>query len=139
MKLALLIVGGVTFLLTSTADIVASIPRARFDHARTLGMSEWRVVWEVVVLGTFDQMLGAIRQNAAMLWALLPVIEVLFRGEYGLGLLLDVERKYFHLDRVYAIQLLFITIGLAQDYALGLLRALLCPYADLTQERGDTR
>lgn len=134
-KLAMLVLGGVTFLLTSTADVVAQIPRAQFDHARTLRMSEWRVVWEVVVLGTLAQMLDAIRQNAAVLWALLPVVETMFRSEYGLGQLLDIERKYFHLDRVYAIQLVFIVIGLFQDWAIGLLRSILCPYADLTKER----
>ena len=136
-KLAMLVLGGTTFLLTSTADIVAQIPKAQFDHARTLGMSEWRVVLEVVVLGTLDKMFDAIRQNAAVLWALLPVVETMFRSEYGLGLLLDVERKYFHLDKVYAIQLVFVVIGLLQDYLLGLIRSLVCPYADLTKERRD--
>ena len=134
-KLAMVVLGGTTFLLTSTADVVAQIPKSQFDHARTLRMGEWRVVWEVVVLGTADKMLDAIRQNAAMLWAILPVIETMFRSEYGLGLLLDVERKYFHLDKVYAIQLTFVGIGLLQDYLIGLVRSLLCPYADLTKER----
>jgi NitT/TauT family transport system permease protein len=134
-KLAMLVLGGVTFLLTSTADVVAQIPRAQFDHARTLRMSEWQVVWEVVVRGTLSQMLDAIRQNAAVLWALLPVVETMFRNEHGLGQLLDVERKYFHLDKVYAIQLVFVAIGLFQDWAIGMIRTLLCPHADLTKER----
>lgn len=134
-KLAMLVLGGVTFLLTSTADVVAQIPRAQFDHARTLRMNEWQVVWEVVVRGTLSQMFDSIRQNAAVLWALIPVVEVMFRVEGGLGQLLDVERKYLHLDRVYSIQFVFVSIGLLQDWGIGLLRGMLCPHADLTKER----
>src|SRR6266404_4419909 len=40
------------FFLTSMVAVVEEIPKSQFDHARTLRMTEWRVVWEVVVLGT---------------------------------------------------------------------------------------
>jgi NitT/TauT family transport system permease protein len=36
---------------------------------------------------------------------------------------------------VFAIQLTILAVGLLQDYAIGGLRRVLCPYADLTLER----
>jgi len=49
-------------------DVVAQVPKEKFDLARTLRMGEWRVVWEVIVLGRADAAFDAMRQNAAMGW-----------------------------------------------------------------------
>jgi NitT/TauT family transport system permease protein len=57
LKLSLLVFGMTVFFVTSMASVVAEIPKETFDHARTLRMGEWRVVWEVVVLGTLDKAL----------------------------------------------------------------------------------
>jgi NitT/TauT family transport system permease protein len=45
------------------------------------------------------------------------------------------QNKHFHLSAVFAIQLTILMLGLGQDYALGLMRKIFCPYADLTLER----
>jgi NitT/TauT family transport system permease protein len=98
-------------------------------------MSEWRVVWEVVVLGTFSQAFEAMRQNAAIGWLMLTMVEGLARGEGGVGVLLLNQNKYLNLSAVFAIQLAILVVGLLQDYAIGVLRHLVCPYARLTLER----
>jgi NitT/TauT family transport system permease protein len=136
-KLAMLTLGMSVFLLTSMLAIIAEIPRSQYDYARTLRLSEWRVTWEVVVRGTLDKFFDAVRQNAAIAWTLLPMVEALYRSEGGLGVALDIERKYFHMDKVFAIQLLVLCVGLFQDYALGLIRQIFCPWADLNKERSD--
>src|SRR5438552_404593 len=58
LKLSLLVFGMTVFFTTSMASVVADIPKERFDHARTLRMSEWEVVWEVVILGTANEEIG---------------------------------------------------------------------------------
>lgn len=136
-KLAMLTLGMSVFLLTSLLSIIAEIPRSQYDYARTLRLSEWRVVWEVVIRGTLDKFIDAVRQNAAIAWTLLPMVEALYRSEGGLGVALDIERKYFHMDKVFAIQLLVLCVGLFQDYAIGLIRQIFCPWADLNKERSD--
>ena len=45
------------------------------------------------------------------------------------------QNKHFHLSAVFAIQLTILLLGLVQDYGIGLLRKVFCPYADLTLER----
>jgi NitT/TauT family transport system permease protein len=117
------------------AAVIVTIPKGDFDHARTLRMSEWRVVWEVVILGTADKAFEVLRQNAAIGWMMLTMVEGVVRSEGGIGAALINENKYFRLEGVFAIQLVILAVGLFQDYLLGALRRLCCPYADLTLER----
>jgi NitT/TauT family transport system permease protein len=135
LKLYLLVFSVSVFFLTGMAEVVASIPKEEFDLARTLRMGEWRVVWEVVVLGQVDKAFEVLRQNAAMGWMMLTMVEGISRSEGGVGAMLLNQNKHFHLSAVFAIQLTILVLGLAQDYAIGLLRKIFCPYASLTLER----
>jgi NitT/TauT family transport system permease protein len=135
LKLSLLVFGMTVFFVTSMASVVAEIPKSEFDYARTLRMSEWRVVWEVVVLGTADKALEVMRQNAAIGWMMLTMVEGIYRGEGGVGALLLAQQKFLRLNEIFAIQIMILIIGLFQDSLIGFIRRLLCPYSILTLER----
>lgn len=135
LKLALLVFGMSVFLITSLYDVVESIPKEEFDHARTLRMNSWESVLEVVILGHLDVVLDTVRQNAAMGWVMLTMVEGLVRFEGGLGAMMLAEDKHIRMDAVFAIQLLVLVIGIIQDWLLGVVKRLLCPYSSLTLER----
>ncbi len=135
LKLFLLVFSVAVFFVTGMAEVVAAIPKESFDLARTLRMGEWRVVYEVVVLGQADKAFEVLRQNAAMGWMMLTMVEGISRSEGGVGAMLLNQNKHFHLSAVFAIQLTILVLGLGQDYAIGLLRKICCPYAELTLER----
>jgi NitT/TauT family transport system permease protein len=135
LKLALLVFGMTVFFVTSMAAVILNLPKERFDHARSLGMSEWRVVWEVVILGTADEAFEVLRQNAAIGWMMLTMVEGISRSEGGIGAMLLNQNKHFHIAEVFAIQIVILAVGIAQDYAIGAMRNLFCPYAVLTLER----
>lgn len=135
LKVVLLVFGMTVFFVTSMAAVVAEIPADKFDHARTLRMGEWQVVWEVVVLGTVDKAIEILRQNAAIGWMMLTMIEGIARSEGGVGVLLLNQNKHFHLAEVFAIQMMILLIGLVQDYGIGVFRRFVCPYTDLKLER----
>jgi NitT/TauT family transport system permease protein len=135
LKVALLVFGMTAFYLTSMAAVVTAIPKSDFDHARTLRMGEWRVTWEVVVLGTLDKAWEVLRQNAAIGWMMLTMVEGISRSEGGVGAMILNQSKHFRLAEVFAIQIVILVVGLGQDYAIGVLRRFCCPYADLTLER----
>lgn len=138
LKLSLLVFGMTVFFLTSMASVIAAIPRTAFDHARTLRMSEWQVVGEVVVLGTADAAFEVMRQNAAIGWMMLTMVESVSRSEGGVGVMLLNQYKHMNLAEVFAIQLIILIVGLCQDLLIGLVRKIVCPYADLTLERRAT-
>ncbi|MFL6197024.1 MAG: ABC transporter permease [Thermoanaerobaculia bacterium] len=135
LKVSLLVFGMTVFFVTSMAAVVLEIPREKFDHARTLRMNEWKVVWEVVILGTADRAFEVLRQNAAIGWMMLTMVEGISRSEGGVGAMLLNQNKHFHLAEVFAIQITILLVGLFQDYGIGVLRRLVCPYADLTLEK----
>jgi NitT/TauT family transport system permease protein len=135
LKVALLVFGLGVFLITSLYDIVEAIPREEFDHARTLRLGNWGSVVEVVILGHLDAVIDAIRQNAAMGWVMLTMVEGLVRFEGGLGAMMLAEDKHIKLDAVFAIQAVVLVIGIVQDWGFVGIRKMLCPYASLTLER----
>ncbi len=105
LKVALLVFGMTVFFVTSMADVVAAIPKE------------------------------ALRQNAAIGWMMLTMVEGISRSEGGIGAMLLNQNKHFRLAEVFAIQLLILLVGVLQDYGIGVLRRVLFPYADLRLER----
>lgn len=139
LKLWMLVFGMVPFFATAMAAVVADLPRERFDHARTLGMSEWRVVWEVVIRGTAGDALEVLRQTAAMGWMMLTMVEGIVRSEGGIGALMLNENKHLALDAVFALIVVVLLVGVVQDWALAWLRRTACPYTVLGTERSERR
>jgi NitT/TauT family transport system permease protein len=134
-KLSLLVYGMSVWFITSMLTLLDSIPRDQFDHARTLGMSRWRVVWEVVVRGKADAVIDVMRENAAIGWMLLPMVEGVARSEGGIGVMLLNYNKYLRLDAVFALILTILLVVLVQDWVLGLLKGVLFPYSRLDTEK----
>ena len=80
LKVSLLVFSVSVFFVTGMADVIDSIPKEKFDLARTLRMGEWRVVWEVIVLGQVDKAFDVLRQNAAIGWMMLTMVEGIVRS-----------------------------------------------------------
>lgn len=131
LKVALLTFGMASFFITSMAEIVLEIPRSEFDHMRVLGASEGTIVWEVVVRGTLDRALEVLRQNVAIGWSMITMVEGISRSEGGVGAVLLNENKHFKLPEVFAILIIILAVGLILDYVMGVLRNILCPHARL--------
>lgn len=135
LKVALLTFGMTSFFITSMAQNVLEIPAEQFDHMRVLGASELRILWEVVIRGTLDKGLDVLRQNAAMGWAMITMVEGISRAEGGIGAMILNQNKHFLLAEVYAILIVVLILGLLMDYAMGVLINLLCPHARLERVR----
>jgi NitT/TauT family transport system permease protein len=128
LKVWLLTFGMTTFYVTAMAQVVMEIPREQFDHMRVLGASEGRILWEVVIRGTLDRALDTTRQNLAMGWAMITMVEGISRAEGGIGALILNQNKHFHLAEVYAVLIAILLMGLLLDYAMGIVVRLACPY-----------
>ena len=135
LKLSLLVYGVGVFFITSMIDVVKKVPKELKDLARTLGFSEWRVVWEVIIVGQVDQVFDVLRTNAAMSWALVPLVEGIMRTEGGIGTILLDQSHHFHMSAVVAVVIVITLMGALQDYGIGMTRKFLCPWADLRLER----
>lgn len=128
-KVSMLVAGETFFLTTTMVGIVQSIPLANFDDVRTLRMGEWQGLFYVVVRGTLHQALDAIRDNAAIGWTMLMMVEGFVRSEGGVGVLLLNQEKYLRFDMIYAIAISVVLAGLLQDFILTQLKRSTCPYS----------
>ncbi len=135
LKILLLVIGVSVFYLTSMIQVIANIPREEFDDARTLGYNEWEVTWEVVVRGKIDVALEMLRQNAAMAWGMLTMVEGLVRSGGGIGTMILNDQRHFRLANIIAIIVLLLAVGFLQDVCISWIRIQLCPYADLEKTR----
>jgi NitT/TauT family transport system permease protein len=135
LKVALLTFGMSVFFITSMAAVVSDIPKADWDQARSLRLAPWRSVLEVVLLGQTDAAFEMLRQNAAMGWAMLTLVEGLVRSEGGIGGILLNSTKYRQFDAVFAVQTVVVLVGLGQDQLIAFLKGVFCPYSNLTLER----
>lgn len=133
LKLTMLTFGMTVFLMRSTVDEIKSIPLETIDYARSLGLSGWQITYEVGVRGRLHAMLDLLRQNAAIGWTLVVIVESYVRSDGGIGALLAVQAKYFNLPAVFAIQLTILFYGVAQDLLINWIRTLVCPYSELNR------
>lgn len=132
LKLSMLVFSITVFFVTGMLDVLSQIPQEQYDLARVLRMNPWRTLYEVVILGQTDKAFDVLRQNAAIGWMMLSFTEGMSRSEGGIGAMLMTQNKYFHLSEIVAIQATILTLGLGQDYALGWLKRVCCPYASLS-------
>ena len=135
LKISMLVFSVSVFFITGMADVIASIPKEQYDLARTLRMGPWRVVWEVVILGQIDKAFDVLRQNAAIGWMMLTMIEGMTREDGGIGAMLLTANKHFYLDAVLAIQITIMVLGLTQDLLIGAGKRFFCPYSAMASER----
>ena len=133
LKLALLTFGMTVFLTRSTVDVVKSVPQSDIDYGKSLGLTRWRLTWEVIIRGKLAEMLDLIRQNAAMGWTILTMVEGLVRAQGGIGTLLLNQNKSLNLSAVFAIQLTILAYGILQDIALNYFRFTVCPWSRLNR------
>ena len=135
LKVWLLTFGMSTFFVTAMAQAVLEIPREQYDYMRVLGASEGRIFWEVVVRGTLDKALDTLRQNLAMGWAMITMVEGISRAEGGVGALILNQNKHFHLAEVYALLIAILVLGLLLDYLMEIAVRVLCPHVLLQRVR----
>lgn len=134
-KVVLLAIFMSVFTVPAVVDVIGTIPKENFDDGRVLHMNEWRIVWEVVILGKFHEVIDVMRTSVAMGYCMLPMVEGLFRDEGGIGVLILNKNKYMQLDAVYCIIVVVGVIGLLQDRLILGLKKWVCPYSFLETER----
>ena len=131
LKLSLLIFGIVPFFVTSFLSVIVQINKQEYELCKTLGYNNWQTLFEVIIVGKADQVFEILRQNFAIAWLMITLVEGLSMSEGGVGTLLIKYNKYNDLTNVLALQLVIFMIGIGFDYLLGSLKRWLFPYTKL--------
>lgn len=134
LKLSLLVFGIVPFFTTSFLSVIVNIDKQEYELCKTLGYNNWQTLYEVVIVGKADQVFEILRQNFAIAWMMITMVEGLSMSEGGIGTLLIKFNKYNDITNVVALQLVIFLIGLFFDYLLGITRHWLFPHSKLKQQ-----
>lgn len=134
LKLSLLVFGIVPFFTTSFLSVIVNIDKQEYELCKTLGYNNWQTLYEVIIVGKADQVFEILRQNFAISWLMITMVEGLSMSEGGIGSLLIKYNKYNDITNVIALQLAIFLIGLCFDYLLGATRHWLFPHSKLKQE-----
>jgi ABC-type nitrate/sulfonate/bicarbonate transport system permease component len=131
LKMSLLVFGIVPFFVTSFLSIIDAINEQEYELCKTLRMNNWQTLLEVVIIGKLDHVFEVMRQNFAIAWLMITMVEGLNMSEGGLGTMLIKSNKYTDLGSVFAILIIIFAIGIFFDYLLKKLREWLFPYTKL--------
>jgi NitT/TauT family transport system permease protein len=131
LKLSLLVFGIVPFFTTSFLSVILRTPAQEFELCQTLGYNRWETLYEVIIIGKADQVFEIVRQNFAIAWMMITMVEGLNMSEGGIGTLLIKYNKYNDLPHVLALQAVIFGLGLFFDYGLGRLRHWLFAYTKI--------
>jgi sulfonate transport system permease protein len=129
LKLSLLVFGIVPFFVTSFLAVILATDKQQYELCKTLGYNNWETLYEVIIVGKADQVFEILRQNFAISWLMITLVEGLSMSEGGVGTLLIKYNKYNDLTNVIALQVVIFSIGLFFDFLLGTLKQWLLPYS----------
>jgi ABC-type nitrate/sulfonate/bicarbonate transport system permease component len=134
-KLSLLMFGIVPFFTLSLLSVISRIPQKEFDLWTTLKYSRWEQVWHIIIRGKADYTIEAIRANFAMGWLMITMVESFSMSEGGLGVMLFRANKYNQLDKIFAIQLVILALGMLFDFLLKQARYAAFPHVKISEKK----
>lgn len=130
-KFVLLVFGIVPYFVTSFLSTVISIPQEQIDKSIVNRNNKWETLLEVVIIGKADQLMEIARQNFAISWLMITMVEGLAQNEGGLGVLIIRNGKTMVLPVVFATLIVILLLGIFFDWFLSYLRNLLFTYTKL--------
>jgi NitT/TauT family transport system permease protein len=128
-KILIIFLGVVLYNAMMVADAVKFIPNEMINVAYTLGANRRDVLFKVIVPATFPSVLDTVRVNISGAWNYLVIAE-LVAAQSGLGFKIVQAQRFLQTEKVLFCIALIGIIGLAIDYGLKWLSALLTPWAD---------
>jgi ABC-type nitrate/sulfonate/bicarbonate transport system permease component len=127
----MMIFGITTFLVDGSVGIALSVTKDDVNYAKSLRLSRWQVFRELVIYSKLPTFFSMAISNFAIAWMLLSSIENIAKSSGGIGVVLAESSKYFHLDEVYATQILILFTGISIDFILNKVNNWIFPYITL--------
>lgn len=131
-KILIVTLGVVLYNAIMVADAVKFIPNEMINVAYTLGANRWDVLFRVIIPATFPSVLDTLRVNISVAWNYLVIAE-LVAAQSGLGYKIIQAQRFLQTEKVLFCIAIIGLIGLAIDYGLKALSAMLTPWADQTR------
>lgn len=123
MKANFLAFGVLVYLLPCVVQRVYETEKIYLDTALTLRAKPWQLIKNVYIPSTMSKVFVDIRIITAVSWTYIIVAEMV-NNEGGVGAMIYSAAKQSRLDKIFAVIVLIIIIGILQDRLFSLLERL---------------
>ena len=128
MKIQFLAFSIFLYLLPVVIQRVDEVEDVYVQTVKTLGASRWQTVTSVFIPAVISRVFDSIRVLAALSWTYIVVAEMVNSNGGGIGALAYISTRQSRMDKVFAIIITIMLIGLLQDQFLILMDKILFRY-----------
>ncbi len=128
MKIQFLAFGIFVYLLPTVVQRIDEVDKVYTDTVFTLGATRFQIIQTVYIPNVLSRISDDIRVLVAISWTYLIVAEVVNKGSGGLGALAYTAARQSRVDKVFAVLLIIILVGILQDRIFQILDRVLFPH-----------
>ncbi len=114
MKIQFLMFGILVYLLPVIIQRIDDVDKIHLQTAFTLGASKWQMIKSIYFPSVASKIIDDIRVLTAISWTYIIIAEMLNQTG-GIGALIHLSARQSRLDKVFALLLIIVLIGIIQD------------------------
>jgi len=122
LKMSLLIFGIVPYFVTTFLQVVDEIPQQQIDKAYVNRKTSWEALYEVVIVGKMDALFEVMRENFAISWMMITMVEAYDMSGGGIGTIMIKSNRHLDLATIFAMLVAILGTGILFDFGLCKLR-----------------
>ena len=128
MKIQFLAFSIFVYLVPAIIQRINEVPEVYMQTVETLGASKWQTIRYVFLPGVLSAAYVDMRMLAALSWTYVVVVELVNTNDGGVGALSYLATRQSRIDKVFAVLIIIMLIGFAQDYVLKFIGKKLFPH-----------
>lgn len=113
-KVNFLAFGIFVYLLPIIVQRIDGVNKVYMQTAKTMGASKWQTIKTVFIPAVFSKVFDDVRVIVAISWTYIVIAE-LINNQGGLGVMIHTAARQSRIDKVFAILILIVIIGIIQD------------------------
>lgn len=118
LQVTLLVIFMSFYFISALISILDEIPEEDIIRRKAERMSNWKILWKVVIVDRLDYLIEVIRLNLSMTFMMIVSVEAMDKSQGGLGALLVDTNRGLNFPKVFALQLTILILGIGLDEAL---------------------
>jgi len=118
LQITLLVIFMSFYFIDSLIVMINAIPEEDIIRRKAQKMSNWKVLWKVVILDRLDYLFEIVRQNLSITFMMLVSVEAMNKAAGGMGAILNDTNRALNFPKIFAIQITILVIGILIDSIL---------------------
>jgi ABC-type nitrate/sulfonate/bicarbonate transport system permease component len=118
LQITLLVIFMSFYFIDSLIVMINAIPEEDIIRRKAQKMSDWKVLWKVVITDRLDYLFEIVRQNLSITFMMLVSVEAMNKAAGGMGAILNDTNRALNFPKIFAIQITIFLVGIIIDAIL---------------------